>query len=103
MNNEFVVNSKRKTEFIIYNSFILPQNTVPRLNCLPTYKCSQDHLEVLFSSIRAQGGSTCRQFRCAYKKLLVHADIKDGGILYWKSVYLQPVIKIQGNISIRKY
>jgi hypothetical protein len=27
-----------------------------------------------------QHNPTCRQFRCAYKKLLVHAEIKDGGI-----------------------
>lgn len=41
---------------------------------------SQDHLEMFFSSIRYHGGCnnnpTARQFRAAYKKLLVNAQLK---------------------------
>lgn len=50
---------------------------------LPFYKLSQDHLELLFGNIRAHGGSnnnpTARQFVAAYKKLLVHIELKNFG------------------------
>ncbi|CAL1294903.1 unnamed protein product [Larinioides sclopetarius] len=46
----------------------------------PLYKVSQDHIELLFSAIRFHGESndnpTARQFRSAYRKLLVNAEIK---------------------------
>ncbi|CAK1594424.1 unnamed protein product [Parnassius mnemosyne] len=49
----------------------------------PFYKTSQDHLELLFGNIRSHGGSnnnpTARQFKAAYKKLLVHIELKDFG------------------------
>jgi len=43
-----------------------------------TYKVSQDHLELLFSSIRSMGGfnSTPTQFEAAYKRLIVHVELK---------------------------
>lgn len=54
------------------------------LQFLPMYKFSQDHLEIFFGSIRAQGGynnnPTARQFKSAYKKILVNAQIKDRGL-----------------------
>lgn len=47
---------------------------------LPFYKLSQDHIELFFGNIRAHGGAnnnpTARQFAAAYKKLLVHVEIK---------------------------
>ncbi|GBM65788.1 DNA transposase THAP9 [Araneus ventricosus] len=46
----------------------------------PLYKVSQDHVELLFSAVQFHGGSnvnpTARQFRSAYRKLLVNAEIK---------------------------
>ncbi|KAF0751335.1 Uncharacterized protein FWK35_00022449, partial [Aphis craccivora] len=44
-----------------------------------TYKISQDHIETTFSAIRSRLGynnnPTCRQFKAAYKRILVHNDI----------------------------
>ncbi|KAI4811275.1 hypothetical protein KUCAC02_014188 [Chaenocephalus aceratus] len=49
---------------------------------LLTYKLSQDHLELFFSAIRAYGGynnnPNVRQFRGAYKRLLVRHQVKKG-------------------------
>lgn len=51
-----------------------------RLVFLPTYKLSQDHLEMFFSSIRMQGGfndnPNVRQFKGCYKKLLAHLEVR---------------------------
>ena len=51
-------------------------NTLP-LNFLCTYKLCQDFLEIFFNAVRSCNGwsfnPTCRQFRNAYKKLVVHA------------------------------
>ncbi|RVE39890.1 hypothetical protein evm_015460, partial [Chilo suppressalis] len=51
-----------------------------KLVYLPTYKLSQDHLEIFFSSIRLQCGSNdnpnVRQFKGSYKKLLTHLEIE---------------------------
>jgi hypothetical protein len=50
------------------------------LKFILSYKFSQDHLEMLFSAIRAKRGfnnnPTVTQFEAAYKALLVHAEIK---------------------------
>ena len=60
-----------------------------------TYKLSQDHLEVFFSSIRAMGGFNNNpntvQFEAAYKKLLLHNDIKE-------SIYSNCAIQTRTNI-----
>ena len=49
---------------------------------LLTYKLSQDHLELFFSAVRARGGfnnnPNTRQFRGAYKCLLVRHQVKKG-------------------------
>lgn len=49
----------------------------------PFYKTSQDHLELFFGNIRSHGGAnnnpTARQFKAAYKKILVHTELKDFG------------------------
>lgn len=51
-----------------------------KISFLLTYKFSQDHLELFFSAIRSMGGlnnnPNARQFEAAYKRLLVHADVK---------------------------
>jgi len=45
---------------------------------------SQDHLELFFGTIRSCGGynnnSTSRQFISAYKKILIHAKIREHGM-----------------------
>lgn len=47
---------------------------------LPTYRLSQDHLEMFFGKIRSMNGSndnpTALQFLSAYRKLLFNADIQ---------------------------
>lgn len=54
------------------------------------YKCSQDHLETLFSAARGRNGfnnnPSCFQFEHAYKRLIVNNPITalcflNGGIL----------------------
>ncbi|CAI6359114.1 unnamed protein product [Macrosiphum euphorbiae] len=49
------------------------------INSLLTYKTSQDHIETTFSAIRSRLGynnnPTCRQFKEAYKRILVHSEI----------------------------
>lgn len=44
-----------------------------------SFKLSQDHIETFFSSVRQRGGfnnnPSCKQFKSAYKKLLVHSEI----------------------------
>uniref|UniRef100_A0A1Y1K320 THAP-type domain-containing protein n=4 Tax=Photinus pyralis TaxID=7054 RepID=A0A1Y1K320_PHOPY len=48
---------------------------------IPTYKMSQDHVELFFSAIRAHTGfnnnPTARQFKSAFKKLLIQAEFKN--------------------------
>ena len=48
---------------------------------MPFYKLSHDHLELFFCNIRAQGGAnnnpTARQFISAYKKILIHVQLRD--------------------------
>lgn len=53
------------------------------LQFIPSYKINQDHIELFFGTIRSQGGynnnPTCRQFTAAYKKILIHAEVREGG------------------------
>ncbi|VEN48280.1 unnamed protein product [Callosobruchus maculatus] len=91
-NNEHVIMSNRKTGFIgliislssslgFYKELVSERKT---LLYLPLYKITQDHLELFFSSIRSRGGwnnnPTARQFLAAYKRLLVRAEIREGGM-----------------------
>lgn len=84
----FLTNSRRKTGFLgflgcikalkhLYVSLIESET----LLYLPFYKFCQDHIELFFCNIRAQGGTnnnpTVRQFISAYKKLLIHVKLKD--------------------------
>jgi len=45
------------------------------------YKFSQDHIELFFAAVRARGGwnnnPTARQFKAAYKRLLLHQNVKN--------------------------
>ena len=54
-----------------------------KLNYLLTYKTSQDHLELFFCALRTRLGSnnnpTAREFKHAYKKLLLHHEIRGNG------------------------
>lgn len=89
---ELLINSRRKTGFIamvinmksalsLYSCLV---ENAKVLKYLPLYKVSQDHIELFFSAVRARGGFNNNpdaiQFRAAYKKLLVRAEIRDGGI-----------------------
>lgn len=48
------------------------------------YKLNQDHIELFFSSVRSRLGynnnPTVRQFLAAFRQLLIHCQIRDGGI-----------------------
>ncbi|CAG9773212.1 unnamed protein product [Ceutorhynchus assimilis] len=89
---ELLINSKRKTGFLgliislksalaLYNDLIMDQKN---LLYLPLYKVSRDHLDLMFSSLRAKRGwnnnPTSWQFTAVYKRLLVRAEIRDGGL-----------------------
>lgn len=84
---ERVIASTRKTGFlgfiicikslkILFDKYL---KETTDLNSLPVYKLSQDHLETFFEMIRMQGGCnnnpTARQFKAAYKKLLIHSEL----------------------------
>ncbi|GBN12744.1 DNA transposase THAP9, partial [Araneus ventricosus] len=83
-----VVSSKWRTGFLgfliciesvkgLYKSLIEPDESA--LSFLMTYKFSQDHLETFFSMIRSHGGynnnPSAKQFKAAYKQLLVRHEI----------------------------
>jgi hypothetical protein len=94
LNEELIIESKRKTGFVglvicltsILNLYsykdVVEEKKI--LLYVPVYKVSQDHLELFFSSIRSASGwnnnPTARQFTAAYKKLLIRAEIRDGGL-----------------------
>lgn len=83
-----IIDSQRKAGFLgflvcikslifLYQEFVKGNKD---FKFLCTYKLSQDHLEYFFSSIRAKGGfnnnPSARQFKSAFKKLLVHGELK---------------------------
>lgn len=87
LGNTNILESNRKTGFLgfltsiksllfIYDKYVKTNE----LDFLTTYKLSQDHLEIFFSAIRAKGGfnnnPTATQFKSAYKRLLVHGELK---------------------------
>lgn len=92
LSGEVVIKSRRRTGFIglminmksaldLYEYLV---NDTQILKYIPVYKVSQDHIELFFSAIRARGGfnnnPNAVQFRAAYKKLLIRAEIRDGGV-----------------------
>lgn len=56
-----------KKEKVLYKTYV------------PTYKFSQDHLEMLFSIIRSHGGLnnnlTVKQFKSAFKKIIIRTEV----------------------------
>jgi len=60
----------------LYNELIITSY----FKFIPCYKISHDHIELFFRAIRSHKGHnnnpTARQFKAAYLKLLIHADIK---------------------------
>ncbi|GBM59935.1 DNA transposase THAP9 [Araneus ventricosus] len=84
-----ILESRRKTGFLGFLICIKSFEAIvakmisserPDLIYFPLYKVSQHHVELLFSAVRFHGGSNdnpiARQFRSAYRKLLVNAEIK---------------------------
>lgn len=87
-----LLHTNRKTGFLGFiisaHSMIGIFDDISRLQTterpfLMTYKGSQDHIELLFSVIRSKGGfnnnPTARQFKAAYKRLLVHHELRSVG------------------------
>lgn len=89
LNGVSVLKCNRKTGFLgflicitslrkMFQHYVIEKNM---LKYLLTYKISQDHLELFFSAIRMRGGfnnnPTARQFETAYKRLLIHTEIKE--------------------------
>lgn len=90
-NGSLVIQHRRKLGFvglivclknleIIYARFV--ENEI--LSYIPTYKLNQDHVELFFSSLRCRLGynnnPTVRQLMAAYRQLVVHCQIREGGI-----------------------
>lgn len=86
-----ILNSNRKTGFlgflVGFETLLGMWNEYVELNkylsYISMYKFSQDHIELFFGAIRSHGGHnnnpTCKQFTTAYKKILIHAEIRDRG------------------------
>ncbi|KAL4131921.1 hypothetical protein QTP88_009153 [Uroleucon formosanum] len=85
-NDVKVIKSNRKTGFVemilsLQNAIQMFQDLRLKgyINYLLTYKISQDHVETTSSAIRSRLGynnnPTCRQFKAAYKRILVHNEI----------------------------
>lgn len=87
INDVPVLKSNRKTGFLgllicmeslkqLYSTYVVNHRM---LNYILSYKISQDHLELFFSTIRSKGGfnnnPSARQFEAAYKRLLIHNEI----------------------------
>ena len=83
-----ILQSQRKTAFLgflicmeslenLYKYYVKEKKL---LKYILTYKLSQDHLELFFGAVRSKGGynnnPTARQFEAAYKRLLVHSEIR---------------------------
>ena len=66
----------------LFDSLVAGTDSIPGpLKYLLGYKFSQDHIELFFCAVRGRGGwnnnPTARQFKTAYKRLLVHQKVKD--------------------------
>jgi hypothetical protein len=88
-NKTLIINSKLKTGFMgIIKAFESTKNLykrlveceTPKMKYILTYKFSQDHIELFFSTIRCRGGRnnnpTCRSFMGAYRRLLMHHEVQ---------------------------
>lgn len=87
-NGQLLIHSNRKTGFLgflinieslkmLYQDICQREQIVPYI---PLYQISQDHLEIFFGCIRAFGrqnnNPTVTQFKAAFKRLLIRAEIK---------------------------
>lgn len=93
----------------MYNTFI----ESGKHDHIKLYKCSQDHLELFFGTVRGHGGynnnPTAQQFRAAYRKLVIRVNnvqsfntgncipLEDIDIFHYSSTDL---IKVLNNNSI---
>lgn len=84
--------------------------TTKKLKFLPFYKLSQDHLECFFSAIRAKGGfnnnPTAYQFKSAYKRLVVHGEIKSiesGNCIPLEEIKILTHTEVRYEAKINKY
>lgn len=83
-----ILQSQRKTGFLgflicmesLQSMYMYYVKEKQLLKYILTYKLSQDHLELFFGAVRSKGGHnnnpTARQFEAAYKRLLVHSEIR---------------------------
>ncbi|CAH2105039.1 unnamed protein product [Euphydryas editha] len=83
-----IVEARSKTVFIgalinIESLKLLTEHVIVKeesLVFLPTYKPSQDHLEIFFSCVRMCGGHNdnpnVKQFKGTYRKLLTHLELR---------------------------
>ncbi|CAH2108786.1 unnamed protein product [Euphydryas editha] len=66
-----------KTILFLYEELVKTE----KIDFLSSYKLSQDHLEIFFSAVRSKGGfnnnPTATQFKSAFKRLLVHGELKN--------------------------
>lgn len=87
-----LLQTNRKTGFLGFiisaRSMIGIFDDINRMQCterpfLMTYKVSQDHIELVLSVILSKGAfnnnPTARQFKAAYKRLLVHHELGNVG------------------------
>lgn len=88
----FVIGLKNLLE--LYSDLCI-NNSNPSFHYIASYKYSQDHLELYFSTIRMQGGynnnPSARQFRSAYRKTQLRLEIKASKrmvIAYPSRIYL---------------
>ena len=89
MDGKLLCESGRKMGFVgflfnIESLQFLYKNLIYENNLLlyfPTYKISQDHIELFFGQIRSLGGynnnPSAKQFKSAYKKMMVHLELRD--------------------------
>lgn len=68
------------------------------LQYIPTYRISQDHLELIFSNIRFHNGynnnPTVKQFKSAIQKLIIHTEIGDRNSTNCVSLENIPILNV---------
>jgi hypothetical protein len=88
----------------IYEKYIREENGQSLLRFLPVYKCSQDHLEIYFWSIRSQGGCndnpTSKRFKNAYRKILVNAEIREDGLGNCVPLEQIPILRVSSRKAV---
>lgn len=110
-----ILHSRVKTGFLGFLVNIQSMIQVYKFACvennmlkyIPMYKISQDHLELIFESIRSQGGynnnPTIIQFKSALKKLIIHIDIREkstGNCINLEDIPILHVSSVQNSVNI---